>query len=197
MSLDKELVQLREVVGTIDLPFEGKSLAASDGSVYVEGLAAGLGRDRVGERFTAGALEAALTQYMRNPILLWSHDMTAPLGEVVEAHMVPRGLWIKAKVTEPSPSSPLRDIWAKVKAGVVRGLSVGGKFFRSPDGTITGLDLAEISLAPVPMNPETLCQVVAGKAWSVDTDLDTELERLAALGRNTLDADLAALRRLA
>ncbi len=196
MTLDAELSKLQEIVGVIDLPLEGKSVPSPDGtSVYVEGLAGGFGRDRVGDRFTAGALETALTDYMRNPVLLWAHNTTQALGEVIEARMVPQGLWIKARVDEPAPGTPiLSDVWRKVKSGVISGLSIGGIFRRAPGGMITSMDMAEVSLAPIPANPETLCRVV-GKAYTPDADMNTELARLGDLttGPSPLDDALERL----
>lgn len=63
--------------------------------------------------------------------LLWQHRSAEPIGEVYAARVTDDGIEIKAriaKVTEPGRlKDRLDEAWQSIKAGLVRGLSVGWK----------------------------------------------------------------------
>jgi HK97 family phage major capsid protein/HK97 family phage prohead protease len=95
--------------------------------------------------------------------LLWQHDQSQPVGEVVEARVTPKGILIRARfaqVSEPGPlKSRLDDAWQHVKAGLVRGLSIGWKpiqaALRKGGGhLVSRWHWAELSLVTIPLNQE-------------------------------------------
>lgn len=59
--------------------------------------------------------------------LLWQHDSRDPIGQVTEAKVTKRGIEIAAHIAK-GVSADIDVAWAKIKAGLVRGLSIG---FRS------------------------------------------------------------------
>jgi HK97 family phage prohead protease len=63
--------------------------------------------------------------------LLWQHDHSQPIGHVTAAKVTAKGIEITAKFAQVEEAGPLKDrldeAWQSVKAGLVRGLSVGFK----------------------------------------------------------------------
>jgi HK97 family phage major capsid protein/HK97 family phage prohead protease len=63
--------------------------------------------------------------------LLWQHDQQQPIGEVFAAEVTPAGIRIQARVAAVAEAGRLRDrleeAWQSIKAGLVRGLSIGFK----------------------------------------------------------------------
>jgi len=61
--------------------------------------------------------------------VLWAHDATAPVGWVVDAKVAPEGITATlrlAQVSEPGTlKNRLDEVWGSVRAGLVRGLSIG------------------------------------------------------------------------
>lgn len=139
-----------------------------DGSLYIEGYASDFDVDRQDEAFEPGAFERGLDKYLTtNPILLYHHQSGTALGQVVDAKIDQKGMFIKARVDEPEPGTLIADYYRKIKKGTLRAFSVGGKFMRrmTENGPrIFDVDLGEISVTPYPVNPRTLF-AVAGKAF--------------------------------
>lgn len=141
-----------------------------EAGVWVEGKAAGFGYDRDGELIAPGAFERGMADYLRNPIVVYSHatalmnTVTGPsryvqLGVTTDLRRERDGLLWKAWLPRPAEGSPtwLHDVYAKIRDGIMRGISVGGKFFKDAGSDlISRVDLQEISIAPKPVNPETL-----------------------------------------
>ena len=110
------------------------------------------------------AFEETLKQYMTNPIVLLQHDMDKPIGNVIEASIDDKGLFIKAKITEDTDW-----VFSKLKNGVLRTFSiwysvkdyetienVDAEWKYSYTNIIKALELFEISLVSVPANPFAL-----------------------------------------
>jgi HK97 family phage prohead protease len=99
------------------------------------------------------------------PFLL-GHNTAQPLGHVVAAQVTDKGIAITAKVATQVDVPFIRDAWALLKAGLIRGLSVG---FRGLDvvpikGT-AGLHykrwaLLEISAVTIPANGDAQIETV-------------------------------------
>lgn len=153
-----------------------------DGTLYVEGYAADFETDRDQEAFEPGAFERGLKSYMENnPVLLYHHNPSQALGRVVQAEIDGKGLRIRAAIPKPPAGNWAELVYTQVKGGIVRGFSVGGAFARhlTREGQrIHDVDLQEISVTPLPVNPRTLF-AVAGKAFPEDRE-QAELERLLA-----------------
>lgn len=156
----------------------------ANGDLIIEGFASDYGQDRDEEAFEPGALDDGLKSYMEtNPVLLYNHRFgpgnALMLGQVLEVdngRINPAtgkpGLHFKARVDNAEPGTEARDIYNKVKRGTLRGVSIGGKFYRRwLDGArkIHKADVFEFSLTPVPSNPRGLA-AVATKAFGEDQD---------------------------
>ena len=131
--------------------FETKILADDTGAI--EGLAWPFGTpDRVGDVIEKGAFAGASLPLP----MLFGHDPNDPVGAWTEATEAADGLRLKGNLLVEDVARA-REVHALVKAGAVRGLSIG--FLakkaapRKGGRTITALDLIECSLVTVPMHP--------------------------------------------
>lgn len=101
---------------------------------------------------------------------LWQHDRSQPIGTCIPK-MVKEGLQITAKLVKPTSDMPsqliarLDEAWASIKAGLVRGLSIGFRpieYSFLDEGGIRFLswDLLEVSAVTIPANAECSIQTV-------------------------------------
>src|SRR5262245_48921801 len=106
---------------------ETKSL--DDDLREIEGVATCLTADRMGD-----IVEPSGATFSLPLPLLWQHDTRQPIGEVVEARVLPTGILIRAriaKILEPGAlQTRVNEAWHSIKARLVKGLSVG---FRPTD----------------------------------------------------------------
>lgn len=169
----------------LDFALDSASRVELEGkALRIEGYAAGFNRDREGEAFMPGVFDKGLEKYFeRNPILCYHHHTDQALGVVEEAKLDGKGLFVKARLDDPEPNTPLADVYNKVKSGTIKGFSVGGIFRRkmTPQGPrIHSADVAEISVTPVPMEPGSLF-ALAGKAFGNDSEQERALSMLTSL----------------
>lgn len=133
-------------------------------SYEIEWYASTKDKDRMNDVVEPTAFEETLKQYMTNPIVLLQHDMDKPIGNVIEASIDEKGLFIKAKITEDTDW-----VFSKLKNGVLRTFSiwysvkdyetienVDAEWKYSYTNVIKALELFEISLVSVPANPFAL-----------------------------------------
>lgn len=169
----------------LDFALDSNAVVELEGkSLRIEGYAAGFDRDRENEAFERGVFDKGLEKYFqRNPVLCYHHHTDQALGVVEEAKLDGKGLFVKARLDDPEPGTPLADVYNKVKSGTIKGFSVGGLFKRrmTPHGPrIHEADVAEISVTPVPMEPGSLF-ALAGKAFGTEPDLEAALSTLTGI----------------
>lgn len=152
--------------------------------VYIEGAASTDEVDREGESIEQPSISTE--EYERNPVLCSDHNLRLPIGTVTSIEKnVPlvkegtlwrkakedekpeaRGLWIKAAIIGATQKA--KEVLAQVQAGIVRALSVRGqarakrKVCHVGEGchnVLSGLNLIEISIVPVPANQGTLFSI--------------------------------------
>ncbi|MGH7033809.1 MAG: XkdF-like putative serine protease domain-containing protein [Stellaceae bacterium] len=136
--------------------------------------------DAHGEVVKREAIEAALPHYMRFANIREMHQLSA-VGVAKEAEFDEKGLYLKAKVVDD-------EAWAKVKEGVYKGFSIGGRVTQRDAADrklITGVELNEISLVDRPANPEAMIE--AFKVWG-----DPALK----IGARNSKADLERIQRM-
>jgi hypothetical protein len=115
----------------------------------VMGYASTEAMDKQGEIVKLDAIKTALPDYLVFGNIREMHQPSA-VGVAKGAEIDDTGLYITAKVVDESA-------WIKVKEGVYKGFSIGGKVTaRDPlkKNVVTGVDLMEISLVDRPANPE-------------------------------------------
>lgn len=114
----------------------------------VYGYASTTSLDSQNERISKAALEKALPDYMRFANIREMHQNSA-VGVAKEADFDGKGIYIGAKVVDDTA-------WVKVKEGVYKGFSIGGKSISKVNDEITDLRITEISLVDRPANPECI-----------------------------------------
>jgi len=159
-------------------------------SLTISGLASNFDLDREGDRMARSAFDRGLQRYLtENPILLYSHRPSMPMGMVTKAFVDEAGLHVEARLPKPEAGTEAANVWRLVKQGIVRAFSVGGLFKRSVVAgvkTITDVDLREISIAPLGVVSGALFSVQAGKAFA-----DAPENRLDALKRDLMAVEVA------
>lgn len=135
-------------------------------TITIEGYANTVAKDRAYDVITADAWTApeALTNYKKNPIILFSHDYTRPIGKCVELRPDNNGLYISAdivKATDPA-------VYSMIENEILKTFSVGFRCLEadwhdiSDTFIITKLELFEISVVAVPCNQDSTFQVAKG-----------------------------------
>ena len=130
--------------------------------------------DLSGETVLKSAVKAALKDYMRFANVRYMHQLDA-IGITKSAEVDDKGLLITAHIFDD-------QAWGKVKAGVLKGFSIGGKTLaRDPKDRkiITKIGLYEISLVDRPDNDQSLIDSI--KAGGSDGALSTGSRAVAAV----------------
>ena len=146
-----------------------KATVTDEGEVRVRGLASTPDLDRYRDRVEPEAFTKSLKQFMRNPVLLRSHDIDRPVGRVESAQVTDKGLAIEAVIKDA-------EMAEQVKAGLFSAFSIGYIPLKTelhnaadePLGVednpwswdnirvIKELDLVEISIVSTPANAGAL-----------------------------------------
>jgi HK97 family phage prohead protease len=120
--------------------------------------------DRGGDVVRAGAFARAVKGGAGGVPLLWQHDPARPIGRIEYLREDKRGLRVIARLGE---SRAGREAAAMLKDGAVRGLSFGYRV-RAASGEaprqLTDVDLVEVSLVTLPMQPRARVHAVEGAA---------------------------------
>jgi len=149
----------------------------------IEGYASYFGGepDSYGDIIAHGAYTKTLEEHAREgtlPVMLWAHDQREPIGRWLEVKQDGRGLFVRGQLnlgTEPG-----KRAHAHVKAGDVRGLSIGYSIY--PDGytynndgtrTLKAIDLREISLVTLPA--QRRAGITAVKSFGSRAELESIL----------------------
>jgi HK97 family phage prohead protease len=137
----------------LDLELRATS-PAEDGTF--EGVASVFGEvDMLGDAVAPGAFRKSLAAHRRagrQPLLLWMHDIGAPIGRWLSITETAEGLKVKGKLTLATAKG--REAYELLKERALDGLSIGFRTLQSAR-TKTGrmlqeVDLAEISLVALP-----------------------------------------------
>nr|DAP67499.1 MAG TPA: Major capsid protein [Caudoviricetes sp.] len=139
--------------------------AVNEDERIITGIASTPSPDRDGDIMEPGG-----AKFRSDTPFLWQHDRSQPVGTCTPK-MVKEGLEITAKLVKPTPDMPsqltarLDEAWASIKAGLVRGLSIGFRpieYSFLDEGGIRFLswDLLEVSAVTIPANAECSIQTV-------------------------------------
>ncbi len=140
--------------------FYAEICKVDDEQRMVYGYASTEALDVQGEIVTKQAMAAALQDYMRFANIREMHQPSA-VGVAKSVEMDDKGTFISAHVVDD-------NAWSKVKAGVYKGFSIGGKAIEKVDNVINALRLTEISLVDRPANPEALITLWKAEATASD-----------------------------
>jgi HK97 family phage prohead protease len=117
--------------------------------------------DRGGDVVRAGAFERSLKGGSSVP-LLWQHDAARPIGRIEYLKEDRRGLRVIARL---SGATAGREAAALLKEGAVAGLSFGYRVRRAKGDApreLVDVDLIEVSLVTMPMQPKARVHAVEG-----------------------------------
>ena len=115
--------------------------------------------DRGGDVVRAGAFARAVRGAAEAVPLLWQHDPARPIGRIEYLKEDGRGLRVIARL---GAGAAARAAAAQLRDGRVRGLSFGYRVRESHGEApreLTDLDLVEVSLVTLPMQPKARVQI--------------------------------------
>lgn len=147
------------------LNFYSEISKTDDEQRLVYGYASTEALDSHGEIISKDAIGGALDDYMKFANIREMHKASA-VGVTEQAQLDEKGLYIVAKVVDDAA-------WAKVKAGVYKGFSIGGKLVEKVGDTITKMKLTEISLVDRPACPEAMIEV-----FKLEDEHETQVEEV-------------------
>lgn len=147
----------------------------------IEGIASTPEGDRMGDTIDPKGISYVL------PLpLLFQHNSSQPIGNVIAAKVSKAGMTIKAQIAPAGVAEFIDQAWALIKAGLIRGLSIGFRPLERSDNNETGgynflkTELLEISAVTVPANASATILTVK----SIDS------QALAALGKERTSVSL-------
>ena len=139
--------------------------------------------------------------------LLSQHDHQSPIGHVTSARVTDKGIEIEASIAKDSGLDYVDRAWAQIKAGLVRGLSIGFRAMKAEpvdaEKPYKGIrfkewEMFELSAVTIPCNAE--CNITAVKKYDAEpvvdhegAALDAKLQRKLRINRAT-QAIIAAKR---
>lgn len=105
---------------------EVKSVSDASGKRLFSGIASTPSTDMVGD-----IMDPHGAQFTLPLALLWQHDAKQPIGWIRKAVSTDSGIHVEAEVADVAEAGLLKDrldmAWQSMKAGLVRGLSIGFK----------------------------------------------------------------------
>jgi len=117
--------------------------------------------DRGGDVVRAGAFARSLKRGAASVPLLWQHEAGRPIGRIAYLEEDRRGLRVIARLSE---SAAGREAAALLGEGALTGLSFGYRV-REAKGSapreLVDLDLVEVSLVTLPMQPRARVHALA------------------------------------
>lgn len=116
--------------------------------------------DREGEIIEQGGWE--LDNYMKNPVILWAHDIQSlPIGKATSVKVEGDELIIEGIFAEKEGNPMAENVYQLFKAGIQTAVSVGFIPLEREGSVITKAELLELSFVPVPANPEAHARAIA------------------------------------
>jgi Escherichia/Staphylococcus phage prohead protease len=156
--------------------------AGGDGARRITFIASDETVDRYGDIIRASGWK--LENFRRNPVLLWAHSSREPpIGRVPDIRVEGTRLIADCDFV-PEGVDPFADlVWTLIDQKFVNASSVGfmpladPKVIRDDDDMITGFEfndqeLLELSVVPVPANPQALA---VARAFGADADAQRRL----------------------
>lgn len=137
-----------------------KSVSDEEDYLVVEGMASTDDVDRMGDVVVPSAWIDGVKGFSKNPIILFNHNYSKPVGKATEVEVTPKGLRIVANIYKAAA-----DVYGLVKSGVLQAFSVGflvkeADYDSASDiFVIKQAELLEVSVVAVPANGEALFSV--------------------------------------
>lgn len=148
-----------------------KYVGENTGVRRIEGYASTSELDSTYDIVLPTAFSARLEKFMKNPVMLFNHDLDSPIGKVVEATVDEKGLRVVAEIATGVGKSD--EVWALIEQGVLKAFSFWAKIIDADwnelpgDGyvrVIKDVELLEVSVVSVPANGSALFAAKAAHA---------------------------------
>lgn len=110
--------------------------------------------DRIGDYLRKGAFKKTIKEFKKNPVMLIDHENSVHniAGSYTRVEEDENGLYLEGKISDAPELATVRMLIAE---GHLQTLSIGGMFYYEDDGkAISEVDLFEVSLVAIPMNPD-------------------------------------------
>lgn len=166
-----EIIYLNSPLEVKGMEKEGNS---EESILKIAGYANYSSKDRGNEVISPDAWTKGLTNYKKNPIVLFAHDHKMPIGTCTNMRVDSTGLYIEANIS--SAAEKLYGTQTLIKDGALKTFSVGfipkkGRKDTSTDTLyITELELLENSVVSVPMQQDSVFSVVKSLEKAGDLD---------------------------
>lgn len=137
--------------------------ASAEKPFKIAGYANTSTKDRTGDIVLPEAWAKGIENYRKNPVLLYQHDHSKPIGKSETVRVDKKGIFIEGSVSEAAEK--LHGVKTLIKDGALKSFSVG---FRVKDADydrnsdtfiIKDVELLEISVVSVPANQESLFSI--------------------------------------
>ena len=147
---------------TIDGYFTKSVLDDDSDELVIEGYANTITKDRAGDVIPKAAWETAtaMTNYLKNPVILAYHNHSMPIGSMIDFEVTELGLKIKARISKSAG-----NIYNLIKEGVLKTFSVGFSIkdaeydHKADTYFINDVELQEVSVVSVPCNQDSTFSV--------------------------------------
>lgn len=146
-------------ITTDDITVKG----ASEKAFKIAGYANTSDKDRTGDIVLPEAWTKGIDNFRRNPILLYQHDHSKPIGRVNAVTVDKKGIFVEASVSGAAERQ--HGVQTLINDGVLKSFSVGFRVKdadydkRSDTFVIKNVELLEISVVSVPANQNSLFSV--------------------------------------
>lgn len=130
-----------------------------------------------------------LSHFLNNPIALWMHDATQPIGTWEEVKVQGGALMARLKLAARGTSEFIDGIRSLIEQGVLKATSVGFRVLdyiedkKTKELTVTKAELREISVVTVPADPGALRAME-----TLSVDVRERILRPKALSGKTADS---------
>lgn len=157
-----------------------KTVDEDEKDLIIEGMASTVDKDRVGDVIEANAWRNGVTNFKKNPIILFNHNYNRPIGRATSVKQTEDGLAITAKISKAAG-----EIVELIKDGVLSTFSVGfmikdADYDKDSDTfLIKKAELLEVSVVSVPANQSA--------TFSVKKSLSEEEFNNLISGQSTVD----------
>lgn len=148
-----------------------------------------------------------LSRFDRNPVVLWAHQSRElPIGSATKTRVENGELVATIKIATAEANPKAENVWQSIRQKTLRGISVG--FYprqvreeKIDDKWVVILDdieLLELSITPLPSNPDALAKKARARAANQKTSPEkpaqTPADKRGEEDRMSLEAENAALK---
>jgi HK97 family phage prohead protease/HK97 family phage major capsid protein len=154
--------------------FETKGVSKKARGLKIAGYANTIVKDRAGDVVTAEAWAKGVSNFLRNPVMLFQHKHDCPIGRFDQVKVDKKGIFVEGTVSDAAEKN--HGVQTLIKDGALKSFSVGfrvkdGKYNREDDSMlITDVELLEISVVSVPCNQDSLFSI--RKSFDSDDELN-------------------------